>query len=119
MKGISAYRENAVTTQSRGRVIVLLYDGAIKFLRQAVDCLQREDWAGKGVYINKAVAVIDELDVSLDMENGGEIAENLRRLYDFMRRRLSQANMQRDAKGVRDVITLLEDLSGAWKAIAE
>lgn len=119
MKGISAYRENAVTTQSRGRIIVLLYDGAIKFLRQAVDCLQQEDWAGKGVFINKAIAIIDELDTSLDTENGGEIAGNLRRLYDFMRRRLSQANMQRDPKAVEEVIALLEDLNGAWKAIAE
>lgn len=117
MNGIAAYQENAVTTQSRGRLIVMLYEGAIKFLRQAVREIEAGDWAEKGRQIAKAQNIIHELDACLDMEAGGEVAMNLRRLYAFMYRHLNQANTQKDAKAVRDVIGLLEDLNEGWKAI--
>ncbi len=117
MSGIDAYQENAVATQSRGRLIVMLYEGAVKFLRQAVAAIEREDWSAKGVYINKAAAIVDELDNCLDMGAGGEIAENLRRLYGFMRRHLSEANAQRDTQRINEVIQLLEELNEGWKAV--
>ena len=62
MDGISAYREHTVTTESKGRLIVLLYDGAIKFLRLAQQELDAGDFAKKGEYIGKAVDIIIELD---------------------------------------------------------
>ncbi len=117
MNEITAYQENAVTTQSRGRLIVMLYEGAIKFLNQALREMEAENWAEKGRYIGKAQTIIHELDACLDMEAGGEVAENLRRLYQFMSRHLRQANRRKDAKAVRDVIGLLEDLNEGWKAI--
>jgi flagellar protein FliS len=117
MKGISAYKENAITTQSKGRLVVLLYEGAIKFLKQAVKELEAQDNVKKGEYINKAVAIIDELNACLDMEAGGEIAQNLRSLYHFMRRHLWEANMQRDPQRIREVIGILEDLNKGWSAI--
>ena len=117
MSGINAYQENAVVTQSRGRLIVMLYDGATKFLRQAIAEIEKQDWAAKGVYINKAVAIIDELDRCLDMAAGGEIATNLRRLYDFLRRHLSKANLQRDPQAIREAIKIIEELNEGWKAI--
>ena len=116
MDGISAYRDNAVTTQSGGRLIVLLYEGAIKFLNQAIAELEAGHWAEKGRYISKAAAIIDELDATLNLESG-EVALNLRRMYDFMRRHLLQANLKRDREMIRDVISLLEDLNDGWKAI--
>jgi len=115
MDGIAAYRENSITTQSRGRLIVLLYEGAIRFLKQASAALKDKDYAEKGNYINKAIAVIQELNISLDMEGGGEIAMNLRRLYLFMVRYLTEANMNRDPGRIQDVIRLLEDLNEGWK----
>jgi flagellar protein FliS len=117
MKGIAAYKENAVTTQSKGRLVVLLYEGAIKFLKQALIELEARDNARKGEYINKAVAIIDELDSCLDMDAGGEIAQNLCSLYQFMRRHLWEANMQRDPQQIREVIGILEDLNKGWSAI--
>jgi len=119
MDGISAYRENTVTTESKGRLIVLLYDGAIKFLRLAQQELDAGDFAKKGEYINKAVDIFIELDTCLDMESGGEIAQNLRSLYQFMRRHLSDANTQRDPQRIGEVIGILSDLKEAWAAIAE
>ncbi len=118
MKAMEAYQQTAVLTQSRGRLIVMLYDGAIKFLKLAVKELEAKNYAGKGMYINRAHAILDELNAVLDMEAGGEIAENLRKLYSFMNRRLTQANIKRDPQMIREVIGLLEELNQGWKTIA-
>ena len=117
MNGITAYQDNAVTTQSRGRLIVMLYDGAIKFLRLAIREIENNNYEAKGRYINKAIDIINELNAVLDMDAGGEIASNLRKLYIFMINRLSQANIKSDAQLVRDVIKLMEELNSSWKAI--
>ncbi len=118
MNGIGAYQENAVTTQSRGRLIVLLYEGAIKFLKLAINELQAGNNQGKGKYIIKAQDIINELNAVLDMEAGGEIASNLRKLYIFMNQRLSEANIKRDPQMIREVISLMEELNQSWKAIS-
>ena len=118
MKGIAAYQDNAVTTQSRGRLIVLLYEGAIKFMRLAIGELQAGDNEAKGQYLLKAQDIINELNAVLDMEAGGEIAVNLRKLYLFMNQRLSEANIKRDPQMIREVIGLMEELNHSWKAIS-
>jgi flagellar protein FliS len=117
MKGIAAYQDNVVTTQSKGRLIVLLYDGAIKFMKLAIKELEANNYIAKGQYINKAQDIINELNAVLDMNAGGEIATNLRKLYCFMNRRLSEANIKRDPKMIREVIELMEELNQSWKAI--
>ena len=117
MSRIKAYQENAVATQSRGRLIVLLYDGAIKFLRQALAETDKQDWAARGRFLNKAAAIIDELDLCLDLDAGSEIATNLRGLYGFVRRHLTQAGARRDSEPIREVIRILEELNEGWKAI--
>ncbi len=117
MNGIAAYQQTAIGTQSKGRLIVMLYDGAIKFLKLAVRELEAGNNAAKGQYINRAQDILNELNAVLDMDAGGEIASNLRRLYLFMTRRLSEANAKRDPQMVREVITLLEELNQSWRAI--
>ncbi len=117
MKGLDTYQEVAITTQNRGRLIVLLHDGAIKFLKLAMNGLDAGDMETKGIYINKALAIIDELNTVLDMEAGGEVAVNLRQLYMFMTRHLNMANMKKDPQKIDDVIKLLEELNQGWKAI--
>ncbi|MCU0915840.1 MAG: flagellar export chaperone FliS [Planctomycetes bacterium] len=117
MKGIDAYQETAITTQSRGRLIVMLYDGAIKFLKLAIQEIEAGNWAAKGQHLMRAQDILHELNAVLDMEGGGEIAQNLRRLYAFMIRRLFQANAKKDPQMIREVISLLEDLNQSWKAI--
>jgi flagellar protein FliS len=117
MNGITAYQDNAVTTQSKGRLIVMLYDGAIRFSRLAIKEIENNNYEAKGRYINKAIDILNELNVVLDMDAGGEIAGNLRKLYVFMINRLSQANVQNDTQLIRDVIKLMEELNSSWKAI--
>jgi flagellar protein FliS len=118
MNGIGAYQEPAVCTQNRGQLVAMLYDGAINFLKQAIADLEKEDFASKGIRIAKAMDIILELNTVLDMEKGGQIAQNLRSLYNFMHHHLSQANIKKDAKMVQDVINLLEELKQGWQAIA-
>jgi len=117
MNGIAAYQDNAVTTQSKGRLIVLLYDGAIKFMKLAIKELEAGNMQAKGQYINKTRDIINELNAVLDLDAGGEIAVNLRKLYCFMHNRLSEANLKCDPQMILEVITLMEELNQSWKAI--
>jgi len=117
MSGFSAYQDASITTQSRGRLIVLLYDGAVKFMKLAVKELEAGNYEAKGKYIDRANDIINELNAVLDMEAGGETAVNLRKLYGFMNSRLSQANIKKDPQMIREVIGLMEELNQSWKAI--
>jgi len=117
MNGVEVYKEHAVSTQSKGRLIVMLYDGAIKFMNCAIKELEAGNYAEKGGFISKAQDIINELNAVLDMDAGGEAAANLRQLYCFMVKRLSEANTQRDPRLIREVIKLMEELNQGWKAI--
>jgi flagellar protein FliS len=114
---IALYQETAVSTRTQGGLIVLLYEGAIKFLRLALRELEAGNLAAKGQYINRALAILDELDACLNLEAGGEIAQNLRKLYQFMHHHLCEANIHKDPKRIQDVLACLEDLAEGWKAI--
>ena len=117
MKKVSAYQDAAVTTQSKGRLIVLLYDGAIKFMKLAIKELEAGNFEAKGNYIAKAQDIINELNAVLNTDAGGEIAANLRSLYLFMNNRLSEANVKCQPQMIREVINLMEELNKSWKAI--
>ncbi len=118
MSGIAAYKELSVVTQDRGRIVVLLYEGAIKNIKLAIEAMTTGDYAKKGMYVTKALDIIFELNCSLDVESGGEIAQNLRKLYSFMTRHLNMASLKKDTQMMNDVIKVLEELMSGWKAIA-
>ncbi len=117
MNGTGFYEETAVTTQNKGRLVVMLYDGAIKFLKQAVKALQAGDLEAKGQNIAKAREIIFELNTVLDMDAGQEVAQNLRTLYNFMNKHLTQANINNDVQAIREVIGLMEELNQGWRAV--
>jgi len=96
----------------------MLYDGAVRFLRQAIEAMEAGDAPGKGKAVGKAVDILVELDASLNLEAGGEVARNLRSLYDFMMRHLTLANARSDPRMMRDVIEMLEELNESWRAIS-
>jgi flagellar protein FliS len=118
MSGASVYKETAVMTQDKGRLVVMLYEGAIKHLHQAMRAIETNDREKKGKLICKAQDIIFELNTVLDMEAGGEIAGNLRKLYNFMWQHLGQANLKSDSHIVGEVVDLLVELNEGWKAIA-
>ncbi len=117
MKGVETYQETAVTTQNKGRLVVMLYDGAIKFLKMAVKEIEADNPGEKGKYIAKAQDIINELNVTLNMDAGGEVATNLRSLYMFMVSHLNEANIKQDPQNIEEIIKLLEELNQSWKAI--
>ncbi|KKK75783.1 hypothetical protein LCGC14_2870250, partial [marine sediment metagenome] len=98
---LKSYKETKIKTANQGKLIVMLYDGAIKFMRLAIRELEAGNYEEKGRYINKALDIINELNVILDTEAGGEIASNLRQLYVFTTKQLSQANVKRDPQMIR------------------
>ncbi|MBN1942705.1 MAG: flagellar export chaperone FliS [Phycisphaerae bacterium] len=118
LKGIQTYQTNAVTTQSGGKIIVMLYEGAIRFLHQAIAALEKKDYIEKGRLINRTLDILMELDAVLNMDAGGEVAQNLRKLYRFMGVHLVQANVKKDPDKIRQVIHLLENLLEGWRQIA-
>jgi flagellar secretion chaperone FliS len=118
-RNIETYHENTITTQTQGRIVVMLYDGAIKFLKQSIPEMQAGNHEAKSKYLNKAEDIINELNTVLDMEAGSEIATNLRALYVFMIRNIHEANLKTDLSKIEEVIKLLEEMNQSWKAIAE
>ncbi|MHC4386852.1 MAG: flagellar export chaperone FliS [Planctomycetota bacterium] len=118
MNAAIAYQETAVTTQTKGGLIVLLYDGAINFLKKAAQCIDQEDIVGRNQNIHRARDIIFELNSTLDLDRGGQVAQNLRSLYNFIWRYLGDANVRNDTQMLQKMITMLDDLRQAWQEIA-
>ncbi|MBN2314926.1 MAG: flagellar export chaperone FliS [Sedimentisphaerales bacterium] len=117
MYGTKAYQDCEVLTQNKSRLIILLYDGAMKFMKLAIKELEAKNYEAKGRYINKALDMINELNAIFDMSAGDEMTLNLRNLYCFMTKHLSEANIKRDPHRIRDVIQLMGELKENWKLI--
>ena len=118
MDAAGYYQETSVMTHDKGRLVVLLYDGAIKYLKQSIFAMDAGNFEQKGELIYKAQNILFELNNVLDIDKGGQIAENLRKLYNFMYQRLNQASIQCDRQIIREVIELLSELNEGWKAVA-
>jgi len=111
------YRQNDLNTSNRGKIVVMLYSGAINFLNQAIIAISENDMPKKGKLIQKAVDIVEELNIALDLKNGGDIAENLRQIYLFLIRYLSQANIDNDAIKLEKVIGILDRFKTAFEEI--
>jgi len=115
MHSASAYKTTEINTADRVRIISLMYDGAVNFINLAKERLLEGDLSGKGLYTGKATAVIGELSSSLDMEAGGEIARNLKMLYDYILDRLLFANLHNNQAGYDEAIRVINILREGWK----
>lgn len=120
--GANAYAkvgiETGVVAASPHKLIVMLFDGALASLATARHQIQSGNIAGKGHAISKAITIIDSgLRASLDKNVGGEIAQNLDALYEYMSGQLLKANLGNDPALIEEVQRLLKDLKGAWEAI--
>jgi flagellar protein FliS len=117
MNNYMNYQKMQVTTVDRLKLVVMLYEGAISYLKTATQYLEKNDLAGKGMYIAKAQDIIDELNNSLNMKDGGEIAVNLRKIYNFLYFYLVKANLSKNRKMLDEVINILSSLKEAWEQI--
>lgn len=114
-----AYRQNEVEGTPPERITLMLFDGALGFIEAArVACLNG-DPAGRGERITRALAIIGELQATLDFEQGGEIAENLMRLYDYITRQLLNASLQADSDLLVHVASVLGEIRDGWAQMIE
>jgi flagellar protein FliS len=116
--GEQQYRNLNVETVDKSKLVVMLYEGALSSLNSAIQCVHNDDISGKCNYINNASEIIQELNYALDLETGGEVAANLRSLYQFMTGHLIKAKISRSgAKKLEEVAGMLGRLLEAWHAI--
>ncbi|MBO5826350.1 MAG: flagellar export chaperone FliS [Treponema sp.] len=119
----SAYQKTNINTASQGKLIVLLYEGAIKNLSTAVNYFESNgnilpgNIEKFGICLQKTQAIITELEVSLDMEKGGEIAKNLMALYVYFNEELMNAGINKNKEKITFVLEKLKTLADSWRQI--
>jgi flagellar protein FliS len=111
---MNQYQQNQVGTASPEQILLMLYDGAIRFTRRAIAGIEEEKPELKLSGVAKAMAIIAEFSNSLNHDIGGQIAEDLDALYNFMMRELTAANLKNDIEKLRNVEKLLMDLRQTW-----
>lgn len=116
-QGSTAYEQIGYNTSNPLKIILMMYDGSITFLKKAITYANAGDIKNKNIYANMARDIIVEFNSVLNIEGGGEIATSLRRLYFFMDRHLMQANWKNDTQGLEEVTQLLSNLRNAWQDI--
>lgn len=117
LKASKAYLSTQVTTATQGDLLLMLYDTAIKHIKQAKEKIAARDFAGKGILITKAIEIVSELHESLNKEKGGEVAKNLSKVYFLCNTRLLQANLEMNPKRLDEVVGILSGLRQAFAQI--
>jgi flagellar protein FliS len=113
-----SYRQTNVLSADPLKLIHLCYEGAISSLKLARDAYVEQDYETKGKALVRTFDIIHELNASLDMKKGGDVAKNLRALYLYMTQALTEADLNKNLKVFDDVIRMIEELKSAWQEIA-
>ena len=113
----AAYRQQAILTAPPGRLVVMLYDGCLRFLFQSAHAMREGDRQTSLQRMRRAEAIIDELTITLDHDRGGVIASRLHGIYAFSRRQLLDAWREGDADKIDEVSSMLSELRDAWAEI--
>ncbi len=113
-----AYKQQSILTATPGQLVVMLYDGCVRFLHQAAYAMREGNVGESNARLQRAEAIIDELRATLDMEKGGVVASRLQGIYVFCSRHLIEAQMNRDPEMIGKVSDLLSELRDAWAQIA-
>ncbi len=113
----SAYRQSAILTATPEQLVVMLYDGARRFLGQATAAMRAGDVENSHLKLRRAEAIISHLQETLDHDQG-EVAGRLQAIYLFCGRHLNEARLQRDPQKIEEVDSLLGELRSAWSAVA-
>jgi flagellar protein FliS len=110
-------KQGAIESASPHRLIQMLFEGALEKIELARLFIEQDQIAKKAEHITWAMNIIDGLRLSLDKEVGGDIAENLEQLYDYMNRRLLEANLHSDPAILDEVSSLIKEIKSGWDAI--
>ena len=117
-RGAQHYLQTQIRSSSPLELVVLLYDGALRASAAACDAMERKDIPTRRVAVSKTLAIIGELQNTLDMKNGGALAEQLDQLYTWMTAELVQATVHQDVRPIQGVRRVLETLRDGWQQIA-
>jgi flagellar protein FliS len=117
-RALNAYRQTQVQSRTPLELVVMLYDGALQSLANARAAMERRDIPARRDALSRALAIISELQVTLNLDEGGKIATSLDELYSYCSRRLLDAAMKSDVAAVDEVRRLLTTLRDAWQTIA-
>lgn len=108
------YKNTQIETASQERLVLMLYEGAIRFTNLAKNGLEDNNYEDVNNYLVRTQDIINELMNTLNMEAGGEIAQNLYSLYDYMNRRLIEANIKKAKEPMDEVLGFLQELRDTW-----
>ncbi|MEN2768740.1 flagellar export chaperone FliS [Ornithinibacillus xuwenensis] len=114
-KPYQAYQDNAVNTATGGELTLMLYNGCIKFIKQAMKDIQEKNIEAKNTNIQKAQRIIQELMVTLDQDVA--ISKQIMPLYDYMHHRLLEANLNNDNSALEEVLGFVTDFRDTWKQV--
>jgi flagellar protein FliS len=117
-RAASAYQQTQVQSRSPLELVVLLYDGAVRYMTEARDAMAKRDLVAKRDALSRSMAIIGELHATLNMKDGGQIAVSLDALYSYVNARLLDANMKGDVAAIDESIKLIGQLREAWAHIA-
>jgi flagellar protein FliS len=117
-RAAGAYRSTQVGSRSPVELVAMLYDGLMRFLTQARDGLATGDLRAKRAGISGALGVLTELQNTLDMEKGGDMAVRLQALYAYISSRVIESNVNRNVAGIEEALKLVAPLREAWTDIA-
>ena len=112
--GAQNYFRTQVESASPMELVVMLYDGAIRFLQEARDANERKDPWARARSASKAIAIVDHLQNTLNVEEGQAVARELDRIYDYMMTRLLDVTIKRDPSGLEEVQRLLTTVREGW-----
>ncbi len=115
--GQVAYRKTEVSTANKSKLILMMYDGAIRFIKEAKAHIAQGDVANRGLYISKAQKIINELQNTLNYEKGGDVANSLRKVYMEVSKDLTDANIRGDSAKLESAIRTLSPIREAWEKI--
>jgi flagellar protein FliS len=118
-RGAEAYRQTEARSRSPLELVVMLYDGALRFIAEAVEADANRQIARRGHAISRTLAIIGELQNTLNVKEGGDLAAELDRLYAYMQQRLLDVTMKKDKSALPEVQKLLSMLREAWMKIAD
>ena len=122
-KGAQQYAQMNKQTGVEGanphQLIGMLYQGALDNLQQALGCIDRKDFEGRGRHLGRVITILGGLQSFLDHEKGGEISRNLDSLYEYMTVRLYDASREKTREPVEEVIKLIREVKEGWDGIAD
>jgi len=117
--GYQKYKETSIQSASKEKILLMLYEGAIKFTKRAIIAADNKNIAERATNICKVYDIILELNNTLDHKIGGSLAQELERLYMFITDQLSKANLEGSSEPLKPVLKILETLYDGWVQAVE